>query len=502
MLGSDYVRAVCAARAFATGVDAQHLLAIAEEKVDFYPGSFARRLDELVPLIGTKVCDGLAASARGAGSEGYTAVSRTAPAPLTGLGFLRIGEDGRLYLASKAEHYHLSIGHGFPGFRLLEHARHLGIPDATHNNTRGHITRTLEEELVAAASGLTRCQRPELDRVLAEKDPHVLTRVVNLQTGSLVVEAALKMVLARFSRFEPADPKPLYDGKTPVILVVGDYEGGIAANYHGTTILTQAMRGLWPGLARALESAGSLIVRPVKINDIGDFARVLDEWDTGRTRVAAFFHEIVLMNYGAIRLEQDYLAKAYALCREHDVPVVADEIQSCLWSPELLMFREYGLAPDIVPVGKGFPGGEYPAARLLATPAMDSMQQFGAIVTNGQEEMASLAYLVAIEFARANSRFTRETGEHYEEGLAALVRRHPSLLARWEGRRHLASLSFRDGARAARFVQILNTGGIDISVQSYKAHCPPGCLTKLPLTMTPDAVDFLLGKMDAALKTL
>ena len=36
----------------------------------------------------------------------------------------------------------------FPGYRLLETARALGIPNATHNNTRGCITRLLEEELV------------------------------------------------------------------------------------------------------------------------------------------------------------------------------------------------------------------------------------------------------------------------------------------------------------------------------------------------------------------
>jgi acetylornithine/succinyldiaminopimelate/putrescine aminotransferase len=502
LLGPGYVRAVAAARAFATGVDARQLAAVGEEKVDFYPGSFARRLDELVPLIGTKVCDGLPGSARGAGSAAFMAASRSALAPLTGLGFLRIGEDGRLYLASKAEHYHLSLGHGFPGFKLLEHARRLGIPNTTHNNTRGHVTRILEEELVAAAGGLTRADRPALDKVLAGENPRGLCRVLNMETGSLVVEAALKMVLARFWKFDPSDPKPVHEGRTPVILVVGDYDGGIAANYHGTTILTQAMRGLWPGLAGLLESSGGLVVRPVKINDIGDFRAVMEKWDTGGTKVAAFFHEIVLMNYGAIRLEKDYLAEAHALCRSRDVPVVVDEIQSGLWSPELFMFREYGLSPDIVPVGKGFPGGEYPAARVLAVPGMDVLGQFGALVTNGQEEIASLAYLVAIEFARANAPFVRQAGEHYEQGLAALVDRYPALLTRWEGRRHLASLFFRDGAKAAAFVQSLNGSCIDISVQSYKAHCPPGCLTKLPLTMTHAAVDFLLAKMDAALKTL
>ena len=76
------------------------------------------------------------------------------------LGIFRVGEDGRLYLISKSEHYHTPLGHGFPGYTLLDCARQLGIPNATHNNTRGQITRLLEEELVAAVNGGPACTLP------------------------------------------------------------------------------------------------------------------------------------------------------------------------------------------------------------------------------------------------------------------------------------------------------------------------------------------------------
>ena len=508
-LGEDYTRAVGAARAFLDGGPVAQTASLAREKVDLYPLSFARRVDELLPLVGTKVSEALPASARGAGTQGFQEASRTGPAPVSGLGLFRVGEDGRLYLASKAEHYHLSVGHGFPGYRLLEHARRLGIPNCTHNNTRGHITRLLEEELVAAANGLGGSgaalhdsDRTAVNRVLASRDPGVINRVINLETGSLAVEAALKIVLRRFYRFEKeADPPP-YEGRVPVLLVVGDYEGGIAANYHGTTTLTQVMRGLWPALGGKLEASGAMLVRPVRINDIADFTAVMNRWDAGQHKVAAFFHEIVLMNYGAVRLDQDFLARAYALCRERDVPVVADEIQSCIWSPEFFLFREYGLRPDIVSVGKGCPGGEYPAARILCSSTLDSLPQFGALVTNGQEEIASLAFLVTMAFARANRDYIRQTGEEYERCLRDLAARHPAVIEKMEGRRHLASLFFRDTGKLSAFVRSLNQAGIDISIQSYKAKCPPSCLTKLPLVVTPKTVDFLVGRMDAALAAL
>lgn len=413
-----------------------------------------------------------------------------------------MGEDGRLYFTSKAEHYHLSVGHGFPGYRLLENARRLGIPNCTHNNTRGHITRLLEEQLVAAANGIRREQRADLDRALDSTDPRVLNRVINLETGSLVAEAAVKIALARFYDFEKGQAEPRYAGRVPVILVIGDLDNGTGANYHSTTMITQVMRGLWPLLGARLEASDALIVRPVKINDIADFNAVMKQWDTGTYKVAAFFHEIVLMNYGAVRLEEAYLRAAYAACRDRDVLVVADEIQSCAWSPEMFLFREYGLAPDVVALGKGFPGGEYPAARVLLNSGSDALPQFGALVTNGQEELGSLAYLVTMEFARANSAFTREVGDYYEAELAALVKRHSRLLEKWEGRRHLASLFFRQMDAVKKFVATLNHWGIDISVQSYKPSFPPSCLTKLPIITNPSTIDFLIGKMDAALRQL
>jgi hypothetical protein len=260
MLGTEYTEAACAARAFLDGKSPAESTALAREKVDFYPASFARRIDELLPRVGTMVSAPLARSARGAGTRGFQEASKSGPAPVSGLGLFRVGEDGRLYLASKAEHYHLSVGHGFPGYRLLEHARRLGIPNCTHNNTRGHITRLLEEELVAAANGLRGSgsalhdsDRAAIGRVLASGDPQVINRVINLETGSLAVEAALKIVLRRFYRFERETERPPYEGRIPVLLVIGDYDGGIGANYHGTTALTQVMRGLWPALGGKLD---------------------------------------------------------------------------------------------------------------------------------------------------------------------------------------------------------------------------------------------------------
>ena len=420
-------------------------------------------------------------------------------APLSGFGCFRVGEDGRLYLISKSEHYHASVGHSFPGYRLLEHAKTLGIANITHNNTRGHITRLLEQELIRIANGLAKDDRQGLEQVLSSTEPYIINRVLNLETGSLAVEAALKMMLARFYRLEKTFEAPKYQGKIPVFLVIADYDGGKEANYHGTTILTQVLRGMWPDLYDQLETNGLMLVKPVRINDSDHFEHLIAEYDSGTYKVAGFFHEIILMNYGGVRLEEKFLQRAYTTCHEHDIPTVVDEIQSCIWSPELFLFREYGLQPDFLSVGKGFPGGQYAASRLLTTTPMDNLNQFGALVTNGQEELASLAYLITMEFAQANREHTSSIGDYYERELKRLAQKYAATIDKIEGQRHLSALYFFAADKADEFCGRLNKQGIDISAQTYKANCPPAALTKLPLTSTAKMVEFVITKMDEVL---
>ena len=108
----------------------------------------------------------------------------------------------------------------------------------------------------------------------------MLNRVINLETGSLGVEAGVKMMLRRFYCCSPSPETPKYAGKTPVFLVMSDTSGGMAGNYHGTTVLTQTFRGLWNGFYNEIEKAGIYKVVPVKPNDIADFEAKIKEYNT------------------------------------------------------------------------------------------------------------------------------------------------------------------------------------------------------------------------------
>jgi len=355
--------------------------------------------------------------------------------------------------------------------------------------------------LIQTAAGI-REDDDQLASVLNTDEPHVLNRVLNLETGSLAVEAGIKMMLSRFYKIQADGPATKYTDRIPVFLVMGDMDGGTLANYHGTTIVTQIMRGMWRDLGSKVEACNGLAVRGIKPNDLDDLKRAFGMYNTTPYKVAGFLHEIVLMNYAAFLLNREFMTMAYDLCHTHDVPVLVDEIQSCIWSPEIFMYREYDLHPDFVAVGKGMPGGEYAASRILFSSHMDTMAQFGALVTNGQEELAALAYLVTMRWARENAEVTSAVGQHYEDRVHELARKYPDVICAVEGRRHMIGIYFYDLDHAKTFALTMAAEGMDVSVQTYKAGCPPSALTKLPLISGYEVVDFVMDHMSVILEKM
>ena len=61
------------------------------------------------------------------------------------------------------------------------------------------------------------------------------------------------MMLSRFDTLDGS--APAYPDRIPVFLVMADNDGGVTAGYHGTTVLAQMLRGLWPSLAEKCKNA-------------------------------------------------------------------------------------------------------------------------------------------------------------------------------------------------------------------------------------------------------
>ena len=499
LLGADYANAVARGSICLFDRDEKEVHDLFDEVIDFLPDQFINKMERLIDSVGQTLIHGLEKSLPGAATSSFDKATHINASPLAGLGFIRLGEDGRIYLVSKSEHYHAPLGHSFPGYKLLENARSLGITNTTHNNTRGYITRFLETELIRTVNGLELSDNQKLEAILSSTEKHVLNRVINLETGSLAVEAGIKMMLSRFYKLEKNTADSKHKGKTPVFLVMGDNEGGSTANYHGTTIIAQLMRNLWPDLGEKFAKNKIMKIVPVQINNWDDFQAKFFKYNKGRYQIAGFIHEIILMNYGAIKLQNKYLTDVYTLCHANDVPVLVDEIQSCMWFPGFYLFRDYHLQPDFIAIGKGFSGGQYPASKIITTCEMDNLSQFGALVTNGQEELASLAYLITMEFTRKNEQHILETGQYYENKLKELAESYPKYIKCIEGKAHLSSIHFRNYDYVKKFVIALNEKCIDISAQNYKENSSAAALTKLPTIATQKMVDYICAEMSIVL---
>jgi len=502
LLGEAYMSAVRNCAISLNGMAAETAEHLAGEPVSFFSQADQERQDALLARTGTQFIPAFDNTNHGAPTDAFGRAANRNAAPVGGFGIFRVGEDGKLYMTAKSEHYHTSLGHGFGGYKLLNTARLLGIPNATHNNTRGYITRLMERELIRTANSLPREDPAALDACLHSTEPRVLNRVINLETGSLAVEAGIKMMLNRFSRLDKTFGEPTHAGKTPVLLVMADNEDGPEANYHGTTLFAQILRGMWPDLRESFERNGIFKTVSVRINDLPDFERKIRQYNRDGFRTAGFLHEIILMNYGGIRLSEAYLRGAYQLCREYETPTLVDEIQSCMWYMGMFLYKLYHLEPDFVILGKGFPGGEYPASKIITTHEMDNLNLFGALVTNGQEELASLAYLITMEFAQENAEEIERRGIDFETRLRALAGMFPSSVAGIGGQGHLAAIHFKTVDMAVKFSKTMNSFCIDVSAQTYKANCPPAALLKLPLVTSRKAMDYLLEKMEEAMKLL
>lgn len=474
ILGEEYIAQILRS-AELTGIDTDPKLAY--KKVDFLPDSRIEQQKKLLAAVGSSVKEAWNDTEDGSPTASFKKADNRKAASVGGVGCMRVGEDGRLYLVGKSEHYHASLGHDFGGYKLISYAKSLGISNAAHNNSRGYITRLLERRLVETIGV------PGLDRV------------INLETGSIACEAGIKMMLARFYALDNTFAEPVYSGKTPVFLV-------LKGNYHGTNVVSQILRGMWGGMYKKLEEAGIVKVVELVPNDIEEFKAKLTEYNSGSFKTAGFLHELIMMNNGAIKLDKEYIRTVYKLCAESDTPTLVDEIQTGMWYTGMFLFRLYGLKPDFVVIGKGFPGGEYPASRIVTNAKMDTLNQFGALVTNGQEELASLAYLITMEYHKANAVYIGKLGDHFNSSLKAIAGKYPALITCVEGMGHCSSLQFVNVEAAADCASRLNKRCIDCSVQLYKAECPPALLLKPPLVADTDVLDFITDAIDEVLKNL
>jgi ornithine--oxo-acid transaminase len=232
--------------------------------------------------------------------------------------------DGKRYLDCVSAYSAVNQGHGHPRIRaaLIAQAERVTLTSRAMRNDR---MGTFLKKLTALTG---------FDRALP------------MNTGAEAVETAIK--LARRWGYEV---KGIPDGAAEIIV--------FSNNFHGrTTSIISASTD--PSYRRHFGpfTPGFVFV------PYGD-ADALERAITPNT--CAILIEPIQGEGGVIVPPDGYLKRAWALCREHRVLFVDDEIQTGLGrTGDLFAVDHDGVRPDMLIVGKALGGGFYPVSTVLA----------------------------------------------------------------------------------------------------------------------------------------
>ena len=136
-------------------------------------------------------------------------------------------------------------------------------------------------------------------------------------------------------------------------------------SFHGRTITTLAATGQDVFHKDFLPlTEGFIYVEP---NDIEKIEKVLFE-----NRCAAVMLEVIQGEGGVMPLDKDYLQSLERICRERDILLICDEVQTGNGrSGKLYSYMNYGIFPDIVSTAKGLAGGLPLGATLFSEKTKD-----------------------------------------------------------------------------------------------------------------------------------
>jgi acetylornithine/succinyldiaminopimelate/putrescine aminotransferase len=456
-LGADVCGAMAEAKAFLDSRDSRQLLGLLGETID----GVARRntIDKAVMQ-----------KSYGGGKIGAT------DDLLAGKGLFYLTEQGRLFLDCTAGHYQMTWGYDHPVLtQVIRAGVSAGIVSDNHSNIPQWPVKRLAQKLVEAANpDLPELREGDFSQVMKSKS-RLNTVLLGVATGSIACEAALKIILMYHEKMKRPGP--------PVFVVLD-------GNYHGTGFFAQNLRGMWRPYVRNLK------VVTVQPNDEEQLEEVFARY---QDRIAGFWAEPVMMNREAILVQREYLQLARKLSRRVGALMTVDEIQTGFWTPGLFMYKQYGITPDIVVVGKGMSAGLHPLSSIIYRRELDVLAQYDAISTNGNAALAALVALANIELLHRHAGDITDAQEYYYQKLCELAAEFPEQVAAVHGSRSMTGLKFRQVDDALAFHKKCVESGLWLRVHAYHAgHSTILC--KFALCLERAVVDEFLRRLRVLLE--
>jgi ornithine--oxo-acid transaminase len=233
----------------------------------------------------------------------------------------------------------------------IEGKRYLDCLASYSAVNQGHCHPRILETLIEQAHKVTLTSRAfRNDQLpLLYRDLHELTgfeMALPMNSGAEAVETAVKA-----ARKWGYKVKGIPEGKAEIIVC--------ANNFHGRTVTIVSFSS-----DEQYRDGFGPFTPGFKIIRYGD-AGALREAISPNT--CAFLVEPIQGEAGIIIPPAGYLQDVAAICREHSVLLMCDEIQSGLGrTGELFAYQHEHVRPDVLIVGKALSGGFYPVSAVLA----------------------------------------------------------------------------------------------------------------------------------------
>jgi adenosylmethionine-8-amino-7-oxononanoate aminotransferase len=229
-----------------------------------------------------------------------------------------------------------------------------------HGHRHARLDRALRDQLDRLAHstflGLTHEPGIQLAAELLAVAPAGLSRVFYSDSGSTAVEIALKQSFQYWQlRGRPAKQKFLRLGEA----------------YHGDTLGAVGVGGIdiFHRIFGPLLVKSIALPTPAGSDGATTLARLQDELERRSYEIAALVMEPLIQGAAGMLVHPPgFLARAAALCREHGVHLILDEVATGFGRTCRMFACEHEqVSPDFLCLAKGMTGGYLPLAATLCT---------------------------------------------------------------------------------------------------------------------------------------